>query len=43
MKLKETIQRVTINTIDYTRKISNIEWFEEECAKENEEKKATRE
>jgi hypothetical protein len=32
-KLEETIQRVATNTIGYTRKQANKEWFEEECAK----------
>jgi hypothetical protein len=43
IKLKETIQKVATNTIGYTRKQANKEWFDEECAKENEEKNATRE
>jgi hypothetical protein len=42
-KLEETIQRVTTNTIDYTRKPTNKEWFDEEYAKVNEEKNAARE
>jgi hypothetical protein len=42
-KLEETIQRVATNTIGYTRKQANKEWFDEECAKENEEKNAARE
>jgi hypothetical protein len=42
-KLEEKIQRVAINTIGYTRKQANKEWFDEECAKVNEEKNATRE
>jgi hypothetical protein len=42
-KLEETIQRVATNTIGYTRKQANKEWFDEECAKENEEKNASRE
>jgi hypothetical protein len=42
-KLEETIQRVATNTIGYTRKQANKEWFEEECAKVNEEKNAARE
>jgi hypothetical protein len=37
-KLEETIQRVTTNIIGYTRKQTNKEWFDEECAKGNEEK-----
>jgi hypothetical protein len=41
-KLEETIQRVATNTIGYTRKQANKEWFDEECAKVNEEKNATR-
>jgi hypothetical protein len=39
-KLKETIQRVATNTIGCTRKQANKEWFDEECAIENEEKNA---
>jgi hypothetical protein len=35
-KLEETIQRVATNTIGYTRKQANKEWFDEECAKVNE-------
>jgi hypothetical protein len=42
-KLEETIQRVATNTIGYTRKPANKEWFDEECAEVNEEKNATRE
>jgi hypothetical protein len=42
-KLEETIQRVATNTIGYTRKQANKEWFDEECAKVNEEKNAARE
>jgi hypothetical protein len=42
-KLEEKIQRVVTNTIGYTRKQANKEWFDEECAKVNEEKNATRE
>jgi hypothetical protein len=41
--LEETIQRVATNTIGYTGKQANKEWFDEECAKVNEEKKAARE
>jgi hypothetical protein len=41
--LKETIQRVAKNTIGYTRKQANKEWFDEECAKMNEEKNVARE
>jgi hypothetical protein len=37
-KLGETIQRVATNTIGYTRKQANKEWFDEECAEVNEEK-----
>jgi hypothetical protein len=39
-KLEETIQRVATNT---TRKQANKEWFDEECARMNEEKNAARE
>jgi hypothetical protein len=42
-RLEETIQRVVTNTIGYTRKQSNKEWFDQECAKVNEEKNAARE
>jgi hypothetical protein len=42
-KLEETIQRVAINTIGYTRKQTNKEWFDEECAEVNEEKNTARE
>jgi hypothetical protein len=42
-KLEETIQRLATNTIGYTRKQAYKEWFDEECAKENEEKNAARE
>jgi hypothetical protein len=42
-KKEETIQRVATNTISYTRKQTNKEWFDEECAKVNEEKNAARE
>jgi hypothetical protein len=41
-KLEETIQRVATNTIGYTRKQVNKEWFDEECVKVNEEKNAAR-
>jgi hypothetical protein len=43
IKLGETIQRVAKNTIGYTRKQANKEWFDEECAKANEEKNAAKE
>jgi hypothetical protein len=39
-KLEETIQRVATNTIGYTRKQANKEWFGEECAAVNGEKNA---
>jgi hypothetical protein len=42
-KLEETIQREATNTIGYTRKHANKEWFDEECAEVNEEKNAARE
>jgi hypothetical protein len=42
-KLEETIQRVATNTIGFTRKQANKEWFDEECAKVNEEKNAVKE
>jgi hypothetical protein len=38
--LEETIQRVATNTIGYTRKQANNEWFDKECAKVNKEKNA---
>jgi hypothetical protein len=41
-KLEETIQRVATNTIDYTGKQANKEWFHEECAEVNEEKNTAR-
>jgi intergrase/recombinase len=37
-KLGETIQRVGTNTIGYTKKQANKEWFDEECAKVKREK-----
>jgi hypothetical protein len=43
LKLEETIQKVATNTIGYTRKQANKEWFDEECAKVNEERNAARE
>jgi Skp family chaperone for outer membrane proteins len=39
-KLEETIQRVTTNTIGYTRK---KEWFDKECTKMNKENNTARE
>jgi hypothetical protein len=36
-KLEEEIQRVATNTIGYTSKQANKEWFDDECAKVNEE------
>jgi hypothetical protein len=42
-KLEETIQRVATNTIGYTRKQANKEWFDKECAMVNEENNAARE
>jgi hypothetical protein len=42
-KLEKTIQRVATNTIGYTRKQANKEWFDAECAEVNEEKNAARE
>jgi hypothetical protein len=42
-KLEDKIQRVATNTIGYTRKQANKEWFDEECAVVNEEKNAARE
>jgi hypothetical protein len=42
-KMKETIQRVATNTIGYTRKQANKEWFDKKCAKRNDEKNAARE
>jgi hypothetical protein len=41
-KLEETIQRVPTNTIGYTRKQANTEWFDKECAKGDEKKNAAR-
>jgi hypothetical protein len=41
-KLEETTQRVATNTISYTRKQANKEWFDEDCAEVNEEKNAAR-
>jgi tRNA A37 N6-isopentenylltransferase MiaA len=41
-KLKETIQRVATNTISYTRKQAKKDWFDEECAKRNEEENTAR-
>jgi hypothetical protein len=42
-KLEETIQRVAINTISYTRKVANKEWFDKKCANVNTAKNAARE
>jgi hypothetical protein len=42
-QLEEIIQRVATNTIGYTIKQENKEWFDEQCAKVNEEKNAARE
>jgi hypothetical protein len=42
-KLEETNQRVTTNTIGYTRKQAYKEWLDEECVEVNEEKNAARE
>jgi hypothetical protein len=42
-KLEETIQRVATNTIGYTRKQANKGWFDEKCAKVNDERNAARE
>jgi BioD-like phosphotransacetylase family protein len=42
-KTERTIQRVATNPIGYTKKQANKEWFDEECAKVNEEKNAARE
>jgi hypothetical protein len=42
-KFEETIQRVATNTIGYTKKQANKEWFDEECAEVNEENNATKE
>jgi hypothetical protein len=36
---KKTIQTGATNTIGYTRKQANKEWFDEECAEVNKEKK----
>jgi hypothetical protein len=42
MSLEEKIQRVVTNTIGYTRKEANNEWFDEECAKVNDAYKLAR-
>jgi hypothetical protein len=42
-KPEETIKRVATNTIGYTRKQANKEWFDEKCTEVNEEKNAARE
>jgi hypothetical protein len=42
-KREEKIQRIATNTIRYTRKQANKEWFDKECAKVNEQKNAARE
>jgi hypothetical protein len=42
-KLEETIQRIATNTPGYTKKQTYKEWFDEECAKVNEEKNTARE
>jgi hypothetical protein len=42
-KLEEKLQRVATNTISYTRKQANKEWFDEDCTEVNEEKNAARE
>jgi hypothetical protein len=42
-KLEETIQRVATNTIGYTRKQANKEWFDEKCAMVNKEKNDAKE
>jgi hypothetical protein len=42
-KLEEKNQRVATNTIGYTRKQANKEWFDEEYAEVKEEKNAARE
>jgi hypothetical protein len=41
-KLEETLQRVATNTIGYTRKQANKEWFDEECSKQGERGKERR-
>jgi hypothetical protein len=38
--LDEKCKRVATNTIGYTRKQADKEWFDKECAKVNEEKNA---
>jgi hypothetical protein len=40
---EEIIQRVATNTIGYTKKQANKEWFDEQCAKVNEKMNAARE
>jgi Fe-S-cluster containining protein len=42
VKVRETSCEAT-NTIGYPRKQANKEWFDEKCAKVNEEKNAARE
>jgi hypothetical protein len=42
-ELEEKIQRVATNTIGYTKKQANKEWFDEKRAKVNEEKNTSRE
>jgi hypothetical protein len=37
-RMEEAVQKVATNTIDYTRKQAEKEWFDEECEKVNEEK-----
>jgi hypothetical protein len=39
----QPLQRVATNTIGYTRKPANKDWFDEECAMVNKEKNAARE
>jgi hypothetical protein len=42
-KLEETIKKVSTNTIGYTSKPANKEWFDKECVMVNEKKNAARE
>jgi hypothetical protein len=41
-RMEEAVGKVATNTIGYTRKQVRKEWFDEECEKVNEDKKACR-